>query len=586
MGDVLLVFQRAFGHLPCPGGAWWNKLHWVSWLLLTCVLAFIFKMLMMELNTVKRHRVFLHYTLMISVSMRLAIFSFLLAVTAVFCSAQDKPLPPAADDSPSAQEELFAAAPPKTEMSSKEIVKSQHHMAWVEKQGNLRMVFVDGKQQGGHYNEVTHLEFSPDEAHFAFATRSTTNWWLVYDGKDQPEQYYSIQGMQWRPGSNTLAYTACSEKKKCRFYEDGKASGPDYEGIYSLKYSRDGSHFAFMAYRNKAWYAVLDGKEIGPGMDRIDDRHWGFSRTGHFYVAACHGCRGLPRGHYVHEHWTYVVDGTAGPPFEVISPIKFSPDDKHYTYAGTVVKFGWKQKPVSSVMLDGVEQSTHDGQKFLGQHIRTGVLDYYAHFHGLSNPLFDPGGKLVYAARRPAGDVAVFVGGEPGPGYNEIISPLIFSPDAQHFAFVAQQGDTLVEVHDNHPGITFPMERRRSCYVAWIYVTNEPRHHLVYELVCGGSRFQHEYTSQALRRVVIDGQPGPEYDVDGLYGFRYTEDWKHYGYEIHGVEGNHVRFNIDGKETKVYDDVVTGSLIFPSPGEASFVAREGETLVHVKWPIQ
>src|SRR5436305_15207505 len=130
---------------------------------------------------------------------------------------------------------------------------------------------------------------SPDEAHFAFATRSTTNWWLVYDGKDQPEQYFSIKGMQWRPRSSTLAYTACSEKKRCRLYVDGKASGPEYEGIYSLKYSKDGSHFAYMAYHNDAWYAVLDGKETGPGMDSIDGRHWGFSRTGHFYVAACHG---------------------------------------------------------------------------------------------------------------------------------------------------------------------------------------------------------------------------------------------------------------------------------------------------------
>ncbi len=45
------------------------------------------------------------------------------------------------------------------------------------------------------------------------------------------------------------------------------------------------------------------------------------------------------------------------------------------------------------------------------------------------------------------------------------------------------------------------------------------------------------HTNRALRQIVIDGKAGPEYDVDGLYGFRYTQDWKHYGYEVHGVNG-------------------------------------------------
>lgn len=493
----------------------------------------------------------------------------------------------------SESEEALAEAPPKTSVSSKDVVRSPHHMAWVEKQGNLRMVFLDGKQLGGPHNEVGYLCFSPDEAHLAFIARSTDTWWLVLDGKEQPEQYISMGGLQWQPGKGTLAYTACREKKKCQFYLDGKPIGPEYAMIYSLKYSRDGKHFAYLAFHDKAWYTVVDGKEIGPPMDHTgdEDENWGFSRTGRFYVAACRGRKlETTYAHVNTEHWKYVVDGVAGPEFGVISPIEFSADDQHFTYAGLELKAGWvKTTPEASVILDGKVKATYPGKKVVGaRHLNTGVRDLYPRVVGISNPLFEPRGKLVYAATRESGDVAVFVGDEPGQGFTEIVSPIIFSPDAQHFAYVAQQGENLVEVHNNHPGITFTVPgRTRSCYVRWIYVTNEPRHHLVYELVCGGARYKLRYTDQALRRVVVDGQSGPEYDVDGLYGFRYTPDWKHYGYEVHGVNGDHVMLNIDGKETKPYDGVVSGSLEFhPETGEASFIAKEGEKLVRVRWPLE
>lgn len=510
----------------------------------------------------------------------LLLFLFL----APFAHAQDSSSVPES-------EEALAEASPNTKVSSRDVVRSRHRMAWVERQGNLRMVYLDGEKQGGHYNDVAFLQFSPDESHLVFATRSDNEWWLVLDGKDQPEHYVAIAGLQWQPKSGTLAYTACREKKKCQFYLDGKATGPEYQSIDLLKYSHDGKHFAYLAYHDKSWHTVVDGKEIGPGMDSISAEYWGFTPTGRFYVSACHGYK-IERNHKLvrsNQQWTYVVDGVAGPEFGIISPIKFSADDQHYTYAGLDLKRGWvKTTPEASILLDGTVKATYPGRKVAGgRYLNTGVRDLYPRIAGMSNPLFEPGGKLVYAATRESGDVTVFVGDEPGLGFAEIVSPIIFSPDAQHFAYVAQQGENLVEVHDNHPGITFTVPgRTRSCYVRWIYVTNEPRHHLAYELVCGGPRYKLEYTDQALRRVVIDGHSGPEYDVTELDGFRHTEDWMHYGYEVHGVNGNHVLLNIDGKETKSYDGVVSGSLEFHlETGEASFIAREGEKLVRIKWPL-
>jgi len=158
------------------------------------------------------------------------------------------------------------------------------------------------------------------------------------------------------------------------------------------------------------------------------------------------------------------------------------------------LKLDWtKATPQSSIVLDGKVKTTYSGKKIIfGPHqLNTGVRDLYPRTIGMSNPSFDPGGKLVYAAKPESGDVAVLIDEEPGQGFAEIVNLIVFSPDGQHFAYVAQQGDNWVEVHDNHPGITFQVHgRTRSCFSEWMEVTSEPEHHLVYELVCAGKRVQ------------------------------------------------------------------------------------------------
>jgi hypothetical protein len=86
--------------------------------------------------------------------MRQTILSLLFCLfMAVFCGAQN--------GAPAIQEEPVAPASPGAEMSSRDVARSLHHMAWVEKQDNLRIVRVDGEQQGARYNEVAFLQFSP-----------------------------------------------------------------------------------------------------------------------------------------------------------------------------------------------------------------------------------------------------------------------------------------------------------------------------------------------------------------------------------------------------------------------------------------
>ncbi len=111
--------------------------------------------------------------------------------------------------------------------------------------------------------------------------------------------------------------------------------------------------------------------------------------------------------------------------------------------------------------------------------------------------------------------------------------------------------------------------------------------HLAYEIVRGGGQFEAGATARALRRVVLDGQAGSEYDALSLTGFRFTSGFAHNGYEIHGVEGKHDRVVVDGRESRLYDEVLSNSLSFHREDQkASFIARDGQRIVHVSYWIR
>ena len=136
---------------------------------------------------------------------------------------------------------------------------------------------------------------------------------------------------------------------------DGADTGAEYEDISYPQYSRDGKKIAYLAKRAKRWIAVVDGKEAGPELGNYVD--FGFDSDGNrFYVAGRVG-----------NHWRllYMVDGRAGPEFEVLSPIAFSTDGKRYAYGGTTKKPGFKkEKVVGTMVLDGVPQQNTKGRGF------------------------------------------------------------------------------------------------------------------------------------------------------------------------------------------------------------------------------
>jgi hypothetical protein len=479
------------------------------------------------------------------------------------------------------QEEVIAEITPGNEYKS--AIVGDLHLAWVENQGGKRVVRLDGKQQGGIYDDVKYPEFNSDESHLAFFAKRSSAWILVLDGQERPGEYSKVAAVSFQPKGNSYAFCACKEKK-CRLVIDGVESGDEYTDISSPAYSRDGKRLAYLGKKGKKWIAVVDGKELGPELDDFWYSDWGFSREGaHFFVAARIGGK-----------WKYVIDGQMGLDFEVLSPIVFSPDGMHYSYGGIHVAGGFKkQKTIGDIVLDGKTFATYEGKGMAGswtmlggstQMIVTGVRDLTPDFHGVSTPEFDSQGKLIYIARRDKGDNAVFVGADAGPGFDEVLSPVAFSSDSQHFAYVARQGANFVEVRDNVSGRSFASSRRQATGVQWISM-NRDATHLAYETVSGGMQYQAGETARALRSVVIDGQVGPEYDALGIGGLRFAKDALHYLYEVHGLKSNHDLVNVDGQESSLYDFVIRAH--FLDDGKtATFIARNGSKFLRVSLTLK
>lgn len=494
--------------------------------------------------------------------------------------SQTGPLAGQANETSAFHEQAIGEITPGSEM--KFSVVGRTHIAWIEKRDGKETVRLDGTQQGGTFDDVKYLDFGSHETHLAFFGKRDSAWIFVLDGKEHSQRYKKFTSIVFQPKGNSYSYCACVEKK-CRLVVDGAETGVEYDDVSYPQYSRDGKRLAFIAKRQKKWMAVVDGKESGPELEDFWPSAWGFSRDGaRFYVAA------WIKG----SKWLYVLDGTMQPGFDVISYISFTDDGKHYSYGGTMAKPGFKkQKTFGSVVLDGQTTGSYEGSGLGGawtalagetEFMAGGVRDLTPDFHGISTPQFSPEGKLIYAARRDKGDVAVFVGADAGPGFDEILSPVVFSTDSAHFAYVARQGEAFVPVRDNRPGAGFTPSKHGATGVGWI-VFGGNGDHLAFETISGGNQFKAGGTLRALRAVVLDGARAKEYDALSLRDFDFNSAG-HYCYIVRGASGNRDLVNVDAQESRLYDDVVDTR--FSEDGTSVvFVAHDGARFLRVIYDL-
>ena len=481
------------------------------------------------------------------------------------------------------QEELIEQITPGS--SFEDVRISGDHIAWIENSSGKRTVRLDGNQQAGTYDDVKYMKFSWHGANFMFFGKRGSSWILVLDGQEQPQRYDKISGISFQPEGTSYAFVECREKR-CRLNVDGGEVGAVYEDFSYPQYSRDGKRLAYFGKRGRKWIAVVDGKETAPDLDDLWGSAWGFTLDGSRFYAAGR----------VNGKWVYLVDGAPGPSFDAISRIAFSVDGQHYAYGGTIVSEGaLKKKTIGTMVIDGKAGETYEGRGMAGslsllggswEYMIGGVHEFHAGFYGVSSPWFSSEGKLAYAVRRKKGEEAVLVGGETGPGFEEIISPVLFSREASHFAYIAKRDGEFLEVRDHQVGQTFSLSKtkNRATDVPWIQMSADGTH-LAYEIVSGGQKFAEGNTKRALRAVVMDGKAGPEYDALELENFDFGVDASHFHYEVHGAKEDRDLVNVDGHESRLYNSV--WATHFAADGErVTFFARDDGRILRVIAPLR
>jgi WD40-like Beta Propeller Repeat len=457
------------------------------------------------------------------------------------------------------------------------------HVAWAGAQDGNWTVMLDGKKQGGTYREVEYLTLSPDGLHLHFFGKLNDGWAHVFDGSETARGYASVTAISVQPQGGSFAYGACARKNSCQLVVNDKPASDEYENISFPRYSDDGKHLGFCGTRQKGSHIVVDGRDAGPQVGYHDPNHWGFDKTGRLYAAVSSNFK-----------WTYLIGDTMGPMFDVISPIAFSPDGQHYAYGGANVHPGFgKQKSDATVVLDGRPGQSYEGSGMadalttvvLGeiQAAPKGVLVMLTAFFGVSGPAFSPDGKAAYAVRRGKGDVVAMLSEDAGPALDELLSPILFSSDAKHSAYIGARGDSFLEVRDNQPGKTFPIGARVGV-VDWGVMSSDGSR-FAYELVRGGVDYMNRATTRARRSVVLDSQPGREYNASSIGMLLFSGDQRHYLYPVARIDGKYDLVVADGTESKPYDEI-TDLHISSDGNSAIFLARDSSHLLRVTYPLQ
>ena len=367
-------------------------------------------------------------------------------------------------------------------------------VAWRCRANNKWTVLVNGVPQGGAFDEVRSLIFSPNSEHLAFAARRDKKWMVVEDGNERPGTYADVGLPRYSEDGKRMAFRA-KPAKKWVLVVDGTPQPAEFDGIVTTTFSPDGQRIAYLGRRGEKYTVVVDGKE----------------------------------------------DST----FDIVSGIRFSSDSRRIVYAGADVKRGFgKEKAFGRVSIDGTAGPSFEGAQVGGllksmatgsiTRLVTGYLpQFWADTHGVSTPVFSPdGARVAYAARREKDAIVVFLDGEPGKAFPPIVAGPVFSPDNRRIAFATTVDEATALVLDGVivgkgpaagttfiSDLTFAPDNERLAYIG----------------VTGGSMWDQGYTARARRRVYVDGVAGKEYDVPYLGRLAFGHDGKHVSYVVGGL---------------------------------------------------
>ena len=166
---------------------------------------------------------------------------------------------------------------------------------------------------------------SPDGQHFAYAVIKSNGKWSVFlDGKkvkeyNTPPSPY-IYSLTFSPDSKHLAYIAKRDEKYFVVLDGKEEREYDLINPFSLTFSPNSKHLAYAAKRNGDYFVVIDGKE--EKYEWIDSFSLIFSPDSKRFA-------------YVvgrNDQYFVVLDGKEGEKYDEVFQLTFSPDSKHLAY--------------------------------------------------------------------------------------------------------------------------------------------------------------------------------------------------------------------------------------------------------------
>ena len=320
--------------------------------------------------------------------------------------------------------------------------------AWSAIRDGKHLVVVDGGESPP-YDGVgpQGILFSPDGRRCSYAVATGGKQLVVTDGEEGP-LFDTVGGLQFSANSQHVIYLAVRDGKRFVVVDSNTfgpydelrtlrpGGGPESAFLDVLEISADGSRVGFVGSRGAEWFAVVDGKEVGPFQKCV-----GLALSPEGSRTAFLATRG--------QSWVMVIDGEERPGAGLQS-LSFSPDGKRL---GSVLRREGK----SHALVDGMEGKGYDsieepGIRFShdGQHVTYLAQvsgEYMVVLDGEEGPLFKRQGKtplafipngteVMYSIRRGEREALVIAGRE-GPTVKSYRS-LTFSPDGKRYAYAAE----------------------------------------------------------------------------------------------------------------------------------------------------
>ncbi len=276
---------------------------------------------------------------------------------------------------------------------------------------------IDGKmEKKWTWVAAESLRFSPDGMKFAYIASDGRNHFIIANNKVLGSKFAKLKAdmLRFSPDGKDVYCVAVDDKGSESIAVNGLKRTADFAGVYSIFFSNDGKHAAWIVDNKCRWELFKDGMSYQT-QDRIFNKQALFSPDGSKIAFPA-----MPKAVDV---FFYSINKVDGKKYFDISQLVFSPDGGHYAYFAKTGNDQW------AAVRDGIE--TFPFYNFFGDSMK-----------------FTPDGKgWAFIATDKDGESFAVINGEKGKSYKTIwIGDHSFSAEGRHFLYRArcEKGSTIV----------------------------------------------------------------------------------------------------------------------------------------------